>query len=363
MQMTTRLEVRRDDLAATQLRTGEAPPLDDGDVLVRVERFALTANNVTYGVVGERIGYWDFFPAADGWGVIPAWGFGCVTASAHPDIGLGERLYGYFPMGTHLRLESAEVSERRVTDGAAHRAGLPAVYNQYVRIAAEPDYDPSLDDERMLLFPLYATSFCLHDFLSDNGWFGAARAVLVSASSKTAIGLALAMREDDAAPPATALTSASNLGFVERLGLYAAVHAYPGVDDIDASLPTVIVDFSGNGALLAALHRRLGDRMRFCSNVGITHYDEAGMQPGFIAERSAMFFAPAQIHKRNADWGAGVFSSRVLEFWRRGAVHSREWLTMDRSHGVSGLQAAYRQLLQGRVRPERGVIVELAGDG
>lgn len=160
-----------------------------------------------------------------------------------------------------------------------------------------------------------------------------------------------------------ALTSAPNVDFVEGLGLYAAVYAYPGAEGVDTSLPTVIADFSGNGSLLAALHRRLGERMRFCSNIGITHYEEAGMEPGFIAERSAMFFAPAQIQKRNVDWGAGVFSSRVMEFWRRGALRSRDWLTLERFRGVEGLQAAYRQLLQGAVRPDRGVIVELAGDG
>ena len=36
--------------------------LAKGDILVHIERFAFTANNVTYGAAGNTIGYWKFFP-------------------------------------------------------------------------------------------------------------------------------------------------------------------------------------------------------------------------------------------------------------------------------------------------------------
>ena len=32
--------------------------VQSGDILLRVERFAFTANNVTYGAAGDTIGYW-----------------------------------------------------------------------------------------------------------------------------------------------------------------------------------------------------------------------------------------------------------------------------------------------------------------
>ena len=37
--------------------------IQDGEVLLQVEKFSFTANNVTYGVAGDSIGYWNFFPA------------------------------------------------------------------------------------------------------------------------------------------------------------------------------------------------------------------------------------------------------------------------------------------------------------
>ena len=353
------LEIRKDDLTRTRRTAREAPALKDGEILVKVDRFALTANNITYGVVGEKIGYWKFFPAEEGWGVIPVWGFADVIETKRKDVPAGDRLYGYFPMGTHLVMAPDRVKPERFFDGAPHRAGLPPVYNAYARIAGEAHYDRAMDDERMLLFPLFATSFCLYDFLADNKWFDADQVVIVSASSKTAIGLAMALADDASAPAIVGLTSAGNLGTVSKLRLYASVHAYDDLGSIDASIPTVIVDMSGNGRVLSALHRRLGDNMRRCVNVGVTHYDENAMGPDFIRERSAMFFAPGHIQKRAADWGPGVFEKKAFVFWRDAAIRSRAWLKLDKAIGMKGLEAAYQRVLAGSSAPDRGVVVEL----
>lgn len=359
MTRITTLEVRTDDLSRTRLCEREAPALKEGEILARVERFALTANNITYGVVGEKFGYWKFFPAKEGWGVIPVWGFAEVIESRHPEVPVADRLYGYFPMGTHLAMAPDKVSAERLFDAAPHRAALPPVYNAYTRTGGEPHYDPTMDDERMLLLPLYATSFCLHDFLSDNRWFGARQIVILSASSKTAIGLAMALASDPSSPEAIALTSPGNLAMVRRLGLYSTVHSYDDIASIDATVATVIADMSGNGKVLSALHAHLGDKMRYCANVGVTHYDESQMGPHFIAERSAMFFAPGHIQKRRADWGPGVLEKKMFLFWREAALRSREWLKFDRAAGIEGLETAYRRVLSGESSPDRGVVVKL----
>jgi hypothetical protein len=358
MAKSTTLEVGRADLARSRLMEKDLPALAEGQVLAKVDRFALTANNVTYGVVGEKIGYWNFFPAAEGWGVIPVWGFADVVQSRADSIREGERLYGYFPMGTHLVMTPGKTARERFADASPHRAMLPPVYNAYARVAAEPHYDRALDDHRALLFPLYATSFCLYDFLLDNAWFGAQQVVIVSASSKTAIGLAAALAKDPAAPGVVGLTSSRNKEMVASLGLYDEVATYDALDRIDAAKPTVIVDMSGNGAVLSDLHARLGDNMRYCSNVGVTHYEDNTMGPGFIRERSAMFFAPGHIQKRAKEWGPGVFDRRAFAFWREAAIDSRGWLKV-RATDLDGMEAAYHRVLKGGVPPEEGVIVAL----
>ena len=54
--------VKRDDLATTRLVESKKLIPNEGQAVLRVERFALTANNITYGVAGDLIGYWQFFP-------------------------------------------------------------------------------------------------------------------------------------------------------------------------------------------------------------------------------------------------------------------------------------------------------------
>ncbi|MEZ5894204.1 MAG: DUF2855 family protein [Parvularculaceae bacterium] len=350
--------VRKDRLGETRIAARESWPLKDGEVLAKIDRFALTANNVTYGVVGERIGYWKFFPVkSDGDGIIPVWGFADIVESKHPDVPVGDRLYGYFPMASHLVMAPAKVSEARLFDGAPHRAELPPVYNSYARVKAEPGYDRSMDDDRMVLFPLYATSFCLYDFMIDNRWFGAEQVIIPSASSKTAIGCAYAIKADDSAPKLVGVTSPRNKQALERLKLYDTIFTYDEIEEIDASKPSVIIDMSGDGKVLGRLHKHLGDNMKFTSNVGVTHYSAAGMGPDFIKERSAMFFAPGHIQKRAQEWGPGAFETRAFNFWKDAAIKSRDWLIIRRENGPDAVARAWADVYEGKTPADAAWVV------
>ena len=358
MTMISEFQVQKNKLSETRLMEREVSPLGDGEILTKVDRFAFTANNVTYGVVGERIGYWKFFPVTDdGWGIIPVWGFADVVESKCADIPVGERLYGYWPMASHLVMTPTKIGDTRLFDGAAHRAELPPVYNSYARVNAEPAYDGAMDDERMVLFPLYATSFCLYDFLQDNDWFAAEQVIIPSASSKAAIGTAYAIKEDAASPRLVGLTSPRNKAAVEALGLYDDVLTYDKIGNVNADTPAVIVDMSGNGDVLGALHRHLSDNMKYTSNVGVTHYDANAMGSDFIRERSAMFFAPGHIQKRAKDWGPGEFEKRAFAFWHDAAVKSRDWLTIKKEAGSGAVDRAYRDVLNGKTPADTAWVV------
>ena len=54
-----------------------------------IDRFALTANNVSYAVAGDTLGYWRFFPADPGWGLVPVWGFAGYSDSKWADMQAG----------------------------------------------------------------------------------------------------------------------------------------------------------------------------------------------------------------------------------------------------------------------------------
>ena len=156
---TTTLLVRQKQLSETRLHTANAAALADGQVRVRVDHFALTANNITYAAMGDMLEYWKFFPADEaGWGIVPVWGFAAVVESTHADVSVGERLYGYWPMASHAVLSPHRTSPTGFSDGAAHRAGLHAVYNQYLRSSTDPFYQQDTEDVQALLRPLFITS-------------------------------------------------------------------------------------------------------------------------------------------------------------------------------------------------------------
>lgn len=359
-------QVRRTNFSETRLvDAGQPRSLVAGEIRVAIERFAFTANNITYAAAGDMLGYWQFFPAVDQaaddttFGVIPVWGFAKVVESNVDEIPVGERFFGYFPPAGELIMQPVRTTEDRLIDGAAHRSELPAGYNQYRRVAAEPGYDSAMDNERMLLWPLFITSFCLWDSLVLNEWYGAEQVIVISASSKTSIGMAYALHDDDTAPTVVGMTSNGNKALVESLGLYDATLTYDDIAGIDIDKPAVIVDMSGNSEVLGKLHAALGDKMMMTVNVGITHWDAAGGHPDVITARSEFFFAPGHIQQRVADWGAEGFDAKTASFIADTVKRSRSWLQLRSLSGLEALAQVYPDVCAGKVAPDEGIIISL----
>ena len=67
----TEIWVDRSDYRRTKVIHGEVPQSSDGQIVVAIDKFALTANNVTYAASGDLLGYWQFYPTAeDPWGKV-----------------------------------------------------------------------------------------------------------------------------------------------------------------------------------------------------------------------------------------------------------------------------------------------------
>ena len=221
------VDIDRNDIAAASLVDEQVVPLAPGEVEVRIDSFAMTANNVTYAALGKPIGlfpngkgYWDFFsPGGEGSGRLPVWGFATVTRSAAEGVAAGEQLYGYFPMASHVRLTPGRVNAGGFVDVAAHRAGMPAVYDHYLRVSALGDYVEGDRDWWPVLRPLYLTGWLIADQLEDEGDYGAGQVLVASASSKTAIGFAHAMKHRADRPRLIGLTSPRGRDFLADSGL------------------------------------------------------------------------------------------------------------------------------------------------
>jgi hypothetical protein len=365
--MTTMFTVERGDLRRAQWCEAASAPLADGQVRLRVGPFALTSNNVTYGAFGAAMRYWDFYPTGDATtGCIPVWGFATVTESLAEGIDAGERFYGYWPMAEEAVVEPARIVSEGFVDGSAHRQELPEVYNRYVRCSCDPAYRVEHEALIALLRPLFVTSFLLDDFLADNGFFGARTVLVSSASSKTAYGLAfcLALRRGSAgAPESVGLTSPANLAFTQGLGCYDRVVAYDELATLASDTRAVYVDLSGNAALRAQIHERWGDALAYSCSVGGTHWESLGGGKGLGGPRPVLFFAPAQIKKRIADWGAIGLQERLAAAWSafldRVGDAERPWLRVVSASGRNAVEQSYRALLEGRVPAEEGRVLAL----
>ncbi len=370
--MTLRLTIERHDLHRTRWEQLPPRPLEEGEVRFRVDRVAVTANNITYAAFGEAMHYWDFFPTGDdGTGCLPVWGFGEVVESTHPEVRAGERCYGFFPLADELIVRPARATAAGFLDGSEHRRALHTIYNHYVRCSADPGYRAEREAEQALLRPLFTTSFLIDDFLADNGGFGAAQALLSSASSKTAYGTAfcLAQRRGQAgALRIVGLTSAANLAFTRSLGCYDEVLSYDDLAALDRDTTALYVDFSGSAPLRRAIHERFGERLAYSCSVGGTHWSELGGKgagrdlPG---PRPTLFFAPAQASKRIEQWGAAGLQQRLADAWMAfmKPVTSAQppWLRVVEHRGPQAAEAVYRALLDGTAAPQDGHIVLLAG--
>jgi hypothetical protein len=364
--INTQFIVSRDDLNTTRIIETPLPAHDalaDGSLLVAVDRFAFTANNITYAVLGDKLKYWRLFPAPDGFGIVPVWGFGDVIASRHPGIAEGERLFGYFPMATHLVIAADGVNQRGLRDAAVHRQDVAPVYNAYARVGRDPAFAGRHGDHQALLRPLFMLSFLVDDFLAENKFFGARSVVLSSASSKTAFGLAHLLQTQRKPIRVIGLTSLANAPFVTSLRCYDDVVTYDGIEALASDQPAVFIDMAGNGELRARLHRHLGDRLTYSGRIGLTHHDASHDDADLPGVKPQWFFAPDQIRKRAREWGPGGIEQRFGAEWSGFAPHLDGWIGITENRGPGAVERVYRDTLAGRVAPNEGHMLSLHSTG
>lgn len=382
--------IQKDKLQTVEIRETPHSALTDGQVRLAIDRFALTSNNITYAAFGDAMNYWKFFPVAaaaqatsatattektqdaspPAWGIIPVWGFADVVQSACPGMAVGERFYGYFPMASHVVLEPARMTAAGFYDGAAHRSGLHALYNQYLRCKVDPFYTHETEDIQALLRPLFTTAWLIDDFFADNQFFGAQAkdgisprgvAFLSSASSKTAYSTAFGLKQR-AGIEVVGLTSPGNVAFCESLGCYHRVLTYDQLDAVPAEQPCVYIDFAGNGPLRLAIHTRF-TQLKYSCSIGGTHVEQLAGARNLPGPRATLFFAPDQIKKRATDWGPEVFRTRLTQAWfaftAQAADSAHPWIKTQRHTGLANVRLAYALVLGGQGDPQLGHMLSL----
>jgi Protein of unknown function (DUF2855) len=349
--------VRRDDLRECRIAESDAPEPGPAQALLRVDTFGLTANNVTYAVMGETMSYWDFFPAEAGWGRVPMWGFAEVETSEAEGVEPGTRVYGYLPPSSHLVVTPADANQHGFTDGSPHRAPLPSAYHRYLATGTDLFYRPDTAEMQMLLRPLFYTSFLIDDQLDDEGLTSRGPVVISSASSKTAIAAAFLLARRDGVE-LVALTSPGSAEFVEGLGIYGRTVTYDAIDSLERG-PATYVDISGDGGVRRAVHSHYGDALAYSMAVGVTHWEDLGGGGELPGPAPTLFFAPNRVVKRSKDWGGAGMETRVADAWHPFCEWIGGWLEPIRGSGFEAVKSAYLDVLEGRVDPKTAHVLSL----
>lgn len=352
--------ISRSDLHQMNWAEQALPPLGEGMARLRVDAFALTANNVTYAAFGEAMGYWKFFPATDpAMGRVPVWGFAIVEDSKVEGVEVGARVYGYLPISDRFDVQPVNVSKSSFMDGAPHRAGLAAIYNTYVFTDADPSYASEYEAQQMLFRPLFTTGWMIDDALMENAEKVPQSIVISSASSKTALALAHCLH---ARPnvSAIALTSARNKAFVQSTGLYPQVLTYDEVSSLPNQSPSAYVNFVGRGALTADIHARLGGALVRSLTIGVTDWEDnlaqtapidiPGLQPEF-------FFVPTYAAMRAKTLGPDFLNARLGQALSTFYASSTAFIKPVHDKGKDAIAKVWQATLEGKVPPNEGHIL------
>ena len=350
------LAVDRADLASTALRHSALREPSAGQALLRVDRVGMTANNVTYALLGDSFHYWDFFPTEPGRGVVPVWGFGEVAASATEGARRRDTRVRVLPVGLTPSRPTRPGRRSRFPRRQPPPSAASLSIQRVQRERTDPAYSAADEDLLILYRPLFYTSFMLADQLEDNAFFGARVLLVSSASSKTAYGAAFLLRDKGIA--VVGLTSAGNVTFTESLGCYDRVLTYQDVASVDPAVPTAYVDVAGNAEVRAAARRHLGDQLVHEAIVGVSHQELAGAE-ALTGPRTAVFFAPDQMRKRTKDWGREELDARFATAWKRFAPTVAGWVDVVVGHGPEGLRQAWLEVLAGRAAPRAGHVIAL----
>ena len=343
----------------------DADVLADGEVIIEIDRLALTANTISYGIAGKSglIRYLESFPAPQGFARMPFWGFGNIAASAHPELSVGERLYGFYPPSTYLLTKMDKVRPTSCRDISPCRNSIPTFYSEYARVAAEPSYSAEFDDMQSLLRPVISTSFLLENFIMRHAFYDARNIIITSASSKTAFGFGHFLVNNHADKcKAIGLTSAGNKDFVEKIGCYHQVLTYDQVEMLPNE-PSVLFDMAGNSTVRGAIHNHLGEQIAYSGTVGATHWESIGADNAALpGPRPAFWSGPDEIAHlaKKSDDPAQVLN---LINARMGGLmlEASQWLTVTHFSSPEAIKAAYTDMLDSKMTAEQGIIFDLSG--
>lgn len=279
-------------------------------------------------------------------------------------------------------------------------------YNQVIRCAGDPLYDPSpvKEDLTMLYRPLFWTSFWCEDWLFHGfpeHYRGATNFLISSASAKTAFALAYCIKRRVANDlkakglvgkvNVVGLTSSKNVEFTKGLGLYDSVLEYgtfkeSGEVDVKGEGKWVYLDVSGNDDLNQKVYQHFvqaqaKDKLVSAVMLGLTTLspsasaqaesvnlmklpESASSTPATPKKEDKLeletFFTVEWLaHRRANSLTVPQIAEMQAEAWAALMRDGQSWVRLERLYGAEKVKAEYERIGKHGLGPEVGQIWSL----
>lgn len=389
----------RKDITKTTVLRDELPALEPDEIRLRVDKVGLSANNLFYAQMGDApfLKFFSVYPLGaehKELANLPAWGVGTVIESANPAFAEGEQYTGFLHLTNLVQMKAKSTADGFKAYGAL-RDKLNPAYNDFKRIdnmSNNPLFgSDKISDFALVASPGAVSGFILAELLKLNDFYGANSVVLTSASSKLSLATAMQLRESvdqGRIQSVVGLTSQKNHAFVAQTELFDSVltmdETLAASDENGETLAHVFIDVAGD----AAVFKRNQSAIKKALAVGGTHGDaEASTFTAFgpsgflkmfidmIAPASIkrwasktlsptleMFFAPTVVQELVARWGQNAFDEKAnaaLSTFAAQAI-SKGWVEVQRCENEADIQAAYKHVMSGDVKPDTAVVLSLA---
>lgn len=351
-------QVGKENIYQVNIKQTELPDLKEGEIRLKIDRYAFTSNNVSYAVSGFSLGYWKFFPSETPYGIIPVWGYADVVESKHEGIKIGEKFYGYYPMSTYCTLQPIKVNPYSFTDGAPHRNELAAIYNNYTRVLPTSElHREELQNYAPIIHPLFATSFMLYQFLKSQEFIEVEQVIITSASAKTSLGLAFMLSQHKVTDgkKIVGLTSEGNIEFVKSTNYYDEVIAYDNYKSITND-KLVVIDIRGNRNFLISLSDEFSEQILHIARVGATDWTETGVHSDI--PKAKLFFAPTPLKAFFKKHGPAEAIQMINKASVQFIQYTKNTIEVEFISGTGQLTNLYLDMIKGKVNPRKGYIVK-----
>ena len=253
------------------------PSLQFGQILIKVSKFVLTANTVTYAMAGlhPELQYFAHYPYPNPTlALSPCWGTGIVTASKCPGIEVGLRIHGFYAMAPYAILQPKPRPSKhgQFEDITPHRLSTLVPYRTYFikPLTTSENYE-DLERTDGVLFSTGWGMAHSTSFLSNPP----DAMVLTSASSRTAICAAFSAKHANNGSglgfQVIGLTSQGNLDYVRSLDLYDVVYTYDDIKSMNSNQTIVVQDCTGSPSIQANIRLHYQHKVIGWSSVGMTH--------------------------------------------------------------------------------------------